>query len=144
MTHRGGLSLAALAIVALVGFAVGCSKSRELNPVQGKVMYQGQPLAGALVSFHPQDRSGDPAVGLTKGDGTFELTTGEFKGADAGKYKITVICQTPIDAKGEGLSFGGEPETEDRLKGAYANNSKSTITVEVKEGPNQLEPFDLK
>jgi hypothetical protein len=143
MTHPGSL-LAACVLAALVGCGAGCSKTKELNPVQGKVLYQGQPLAGALVSFHPEDRPGDPAVGLTKPDGTFELTTGDLKGADAGKYTITVICQAPIESKSQGLSFGGEPETEDRLKGAFANRNKSTITVEVKEGVNQLEPFDLK
>jgi hypothetical protein len=108
------------------------------------VLYQGEPLGGALVSFHADEGRKDPATGLTKADGTFELVTGDVKGADPGTYTVTVTCQVPVETKGGGMSFGGTPETEDRLNGAYANRNQSTIKVEVKEGPNQLEPFDLK
>ncbi len=42
------------------------------------------------------------------------------------------------------MAGGGMGETEDRLKGAYANRNASKIIVKIKDGPNQLEPFDLK
>jgi hypothetical protein len=54
------------------------------------------------------------------------------------------MCQVPIETKDKGMSFGGEPETEDKLKGVYANRETSQIKIEVKEGPNQLEPIELK
>ncbi len=131
--------------LAVVGiFGLGCNKPEGLNPVQGKVIYQGKPLAGALVSFHPDAAMRDPAIGLTKDDGTFSLTTGEINGADAGKYTVTIMCQVPSKDQPEGMSFGGMAETEDLLKGAYANKSTSQITIEIKDGPNQLQPFDLK
>jgi hypothetical protein len=123
---------------------VGCSQKETFNPVQGKVLYQGQPLAGALVSFHPEDGNGRVATGYTKEDGTFKAVTGEVEGAKPGTYRITIMCQVPIKTKTEGMSFGGMEETEDRLKGAYAIRDASKISVKVKEGPNQLEPFDLK
>jgi len=81
---------------------------------------------------------------MTKQDGTFSLTTGQTDGAAAGKYVVTIICPVPIKTKSEGMSFGGDPETEDRLQGAYANRDASQIKVTIKDGPNQLEPFDLK
>ena len=43
----------------------------------------------------------------------------------------------------KGLSTGGV-EAVDKLKGQYANRENSTITVEIKKGENQLQPFDLK
>ncbi len=136
------LSLAAAIVAALV--ATGCSQADTLNPVTGKVLYQGKPLAGALVSLHPENGKTSPPTGLTKEDGTFSVMTGDTAGAPAGTYRVTVICQAPLETKAEGLSFGPSFETEDRLSGAYANRDKSQITVEVKAGPNQLEPFDLQ
>jgi hypothetical protein len=108
------------------------------------VSYQGKPLAGALVSFHPDGGMRDPSTGLTREDGTFNLVTGEINGAVAGKYTVTIMCQVPAKAQSTGMSFGGPQETEDMLKGAYANKSKSQISVEVKDGPNQLQPFELQ
>ena len=128
----------------LAAVIVGCSQKETFNPVQGKVLYQGQPLAGALVSFHPEDGNGRLATGYTKEDGTFKAVTGEVEGAKPGTYKITIMCQVPIKTKTEGMSFGGMGETEDRLKGAYANRDASNITVTIKDSPDQLEPFDLK
>jgi hypothetical protein len=148
MPHRGSSLLAAGALAMLAFTGVSCSQSETLNPVQGKVLHQGQPLAGALVSFHPDSLAdgtlADAAVGLSKADGTFELATGQASGAHAGKYTVTVICPVPIESQQKGMSFGGEPETEDKLKGAYANRETSQIKIQIKEGPNQLEPIELK
>jgi hypothetical protein len=131
-------------VAVLLTLGMGCSSGERLNPVRGKVLLQGQPLAGALVSFHPQDAQGDPPTGFTGPDGAFSVVTGNIEGARAGTYRVTIMCQVPTNKKPEGLSFGGVPETEDRLKGAYANVATSQITVTVKEGQNELEPFDLK
>jgi hypothetical protein len=134
---------AAGTLLALAALA-GCSPQEKLNPVTGKVLFQGEPLAGALVSFHTGGSQPYVATGLTKEDGTFSVVTGESEGAHAGKYKVTVMCHVPVKSQATGMAFGGMEETEDRLKGAYSNFKTSTIEVEIKEGPNQLEPFDLK
>jgi hypothetical protein len=131
-------------LVIAIGLGAGCSEATKLNPVEGKVLFQGQPLAGALVSFHPGDIKDNPPTGYTKEDGTFKIVTGDLEGAKAGTYKVTIMCQVPVKTKAEGMSFGGLDETDDKLKGAYANRDASKITVTVKEGANQLEPFDLK
>ena len=134
-------------VAVLVLLGAGCSQKVNLNPVTGKVLYQGEPLAGALVSLHPDastSANATPPTGYTKPDGTFSVVTGEIEGALPGKYTVTVMCQIPVKTKTEGMSFGGEGETEDRLKGAYANRDTSQIKVTIKDGPNQLEPFDLK
>ena len=66
---------------------LSCSSDSGLQPVQGKVLYKNQPIAGALVTFHPKGatdvRTLRP-VGMTKEDGTFTLTTGDKEGAPAG------------------------------------------------------------
>jgi hypothetical protein len=139
------LRLGLIAVVALSGLS--CSDSAStLNPVQGKVLLNGQPLAGALVTLHLKDGADIrtvPSTGLSKEDGTFTIMTGDKAGAPAGSYVVTIICSEVVKSK-EGVISTGPPETQDRLKGAYADRAKSSITVEVKKGPNQLEPFDLK
>jgi hypothetical protein len=134
-------------VVPLSLGGLSCSKSTEsLNPVEGKVLFKNQPLAGALVTFHPKgktDMTTIPSVGLTKEDGTFTVTTGEKAGAPAGEYVVTIICSEPVKSK-PGVISTGPVETQDRLQGAYAERETSKITVEIKKGTNQLEAFDLK
>jgi hypothetical protein len=136
-----------MVLLALAGLSLsGCSSSAGLNPVEGRVLYQDRPLGGALVAFHPEagaDINTENPVGFTKEDGTFRLTTGQDDGARAGRYKVTIICsQMPTSAK-KSFSTGGV-DSVDILKGAYAQVDASKIAVEIKPGPNQLEPFKLK
>lgn len=133
-----------VAVLCLV--QLSCSSKPGLNSVHGKVLYQNQPLGGALVSFHPDDPSDvslETPVGLTKPDGTFQLATGKDDGAPEGHYTVTIICSEVPKTAQKGFSTGGV-ESVDRLKGAYANREASKIKVEIKSGANQLEPFDLK
>jgi hypothetical protein len=134
-------------VVAAALSGLSCSDSAaSLNSVQGKVLLNGQPLSGALVTLHPKDGADIrtvPSTGLSKDDGTFTIMTGDKSGAPAGSYVVTIICSEVVKPK-EGVISTAPPETQDRLKGAYADRAKSTITVDVKKGTNQLEPFDLK
>jgi len=133
-----------LAVLCLI--QLSCSSSSGLNPVQGKVLYQNEPLGGALVSFHPDgppDIRVEHPVGLTTADGTFQLTTGKDDGARAGQYTVTIICSEIPKTTQKGFSTGGV-ESVDRLKGAYANLATSKLKIEIKPGSNQLQPFDLK
>lgn len=133
-----------LALLAL--FATSCKKGPELNPVTGKVLFKNEPLAGATVTFHPKtaDLKAVPPTAQTMADGTFTVVTGDKEGAAAGDYIVTIICsELPPEAKKGGLATGGM-DTVDRLKGAYANRDASKISVQIKKGPNQLEPFSLK
>src|SRR5262245_3096245 len=73
---------------------LSCSGADSLNPVQGKLLYKGQPMIGALVTFHPKGANDVTTVrptGLVEPDGTFTLMTGTKEGAPAGDYVVTVI-----------------------------------------------------
>jgi hypothetical protein len=133
--------------LALTLGCLGCSSGERLHPVSGKVLYKGQPLAGALVTLHPQG-SNDPRVerpnGFTQEDGTFTVTTGQKPGAPAGQYLVTVICSRTVQPEGKGkiINTGGE-DSVDILGGAYANPNTSKITVQVQPGNNTLPPIEL-
>jgi hypothetical protein len=136
-----------LVLLAAVACA-SCSKGDVLNPVQGKILdTKGQPLEGAVVTFHPKGAAKSIKlvlpVGRSGADGTFTLTTGDKEGAPAGEYTVTVIC--PEEKKlPKGKISTAPPESKDRFEGAYANPGSSRLQAQVKAGPNQLEPFQLK
>lgn len=127
---------------------LACSAGDTLNPVEGKVVSKDGPVRGAVVTFHP--KGADPItavrpVGFTKDDGTFTLSTGPKEGAPAGEYVVTFIWPKDVPTKGKkALSTDMTPESRDVFDGAYADPARSTFPVEIKRGPNKLEPFFLK
>ena len=100
-----GLCSAALAAV-LVGAGSGCGGLPKPVRVEGRVTLDGQPLAGATVTFTPVGTEGQPASGRTAEDGTFRLNSPNGEGAMPGDYKIVVT-------RSEAISFeGGQPPTD--------------------------------
>jgi hypothetical protein len=127
-----------------------CSKS-GYNSVRGKVLYKNEPIGGVAVTFHPKktDIRTLLPVGQTAEDGTFTLMTGQDEGAPEGEYVVTFICPQQAEEKAgkKGRSRGmamQKMELEDRFKGAYGSEAKSTFKVVIKAGKNELEPFNLK
>jgi hypothetical protein len=111
------------------------------------VLHRNQPLAGALVTFHPKQANDITVIaptGLTREDGTFTVATGQKEGALAGEYTVTIICPEEMTPKGKRGFTTEAPDSQDRFHGAYANQATSTLKVEIKQGANQLEPFHLK
>jgi hypothetical protein len=136
-----------LALLPALG-CLACSGGERLNSVQGKVLHKNKPAAGILVTFHPTGANQITAVrpvGTTGEDGTFTLTTGTKDGALAGSYVVTLVWPKEMAPrkKEKGPISRERSETRDRLDGAYANPKKSAFKVQIKEGINQLDPFQL-
>jgi hypothetical protein len=153
MTNR---SLGVLAAV-LAAVAPGCGGPTGLVPVSGKVLYRGEPAAGAVVYFHRQTEPGSPSsmipFGVVEEDGTFSLSTdGLGKGARPGSYSVLVEWR---DEKGDGVApVPARGKTRlvkrskvrsgpDRLNGRYLDMGKPLIHTEVVAGSNALPPFEL-
>jgi hypothetical protein len=155
---RGMLAVGILVVVTLA--TPGCSCSRNdrprVAPVQGRVLFNGEPVAGADVTFICE---GAPrfSAGKTDEQGNFTLSTfGPGDGAILGVNKVTV---TKSAGPGEGLGGdlpdpeayfraidemeraeeAGEPTSE--LPARYADPKTSDLSVTVTEGENQS---DLK
>ena len=132
------------ALLILSGLlTVSCSAHRrpQLYPVQGKVLYKGQPAAGAKVVFHPKGTA-DPQplcpLATVQPDGSFMLATFQpGDGAPAGEYAVVVTWPS----KGGGKVAGG---AVDRLRGAYGDPDRSPLQARVVEGNNELADFDLR
>jgi hypothetical protein len=143
---RSGYSrvLAWAGIASLLAIA-GCGGDAKLAryPVNGSVNIDGKPAAGAMVIFCPTD--GSPEVqklrpsGFTGPDGKFQLISiTPNDGAPAAHYKV--LIQWP----GGTPSASGVGTGDDRLHGRYMNLEKSSFTVEIKPGSNDLPPFEVK
>lgn len=112
------------------------------HPVQGKVLYENQPLAEAMVVFHPlfapEDKLPQP-IAHTDAEGRFVLTTLKSgDGAPEGEYAITVEFR---DAR----QIGEEMVRDGRnlLPPRYGNPRDSQLHYKVVPGPNTVPEIKL-
>jgi len=140
--------------------ASGCGGS-PYHPVQGKVLYQGQPAAGAMVIFHPVTDDSLKAMrpsGQVAEDGTFFLTSEKSgDGAAVGEYHVVVrwmvesnrAANTAPQAAGLGGPGGGEGGESrammiDKLGNRYSDAKTSGLKASIQSGVNELPAFELK
>lgn len=130
------MTVVRLALLVMLSL-VGCSKSEELpelHPVTGTVTLDGDPLAGANVSFEPA--GGRPSFGTTNEQGVFSLTYDvDLPGAVAGQHTVRITNDA------EELTPEGDPLPSDNtLPSRY--NVESQLTETVTEGENSF-TFEL-
>jgi hypothetical protein len=137
----------------------GCGHPAGLFPVSGKVLYKGEPAAGAVVYFH---REGTPnstiPFGIVEEDGSFYLSSdGQGDGCPPGTYAVLVEWRSksgapveppkPSRVKGKfkavPVNSRSTRNTVDRFKGRYFNISKPLIHADVLPQSNSLTPFEL-
>jgi hypothetical protein len=138
--------------------ATGCGQT---SSVKGRVLLDGQPVAGATVLFMPDaDGQGRPASGTTDRDGYFQLMT--FRpgdGAVAGSYRI-VVSKTEVPAAPPDNDHASKQRAQDYLErhsgrkgnksllpAIYSDAAKTTlrctvpasglVTVELSSGENR-------
>jgi len=128
---------------------VACTAcSGGLNSVTGKVTHKGEPVKGAVLVFVPKggDNTQLRPSGTSGEGGSFSLMTGTKQGAPAGEYQVTITWIEYVTKSGKPAKMGmsaEEEEIRDRLKGRYADPTKSGLTATIKSGSNTLPAFDL-
>ncbi len=152
----GVVALLALGVLSVLGCGSGPG---DLNPVSGKVTLDGEPLAGATVSFSPvSDDSGRPAVGTTNEQGVYELTDMRFSqagpGVAPGEYQVT-ISKTSVAEQSypeeDDPNYGDLPDPTGTGSSAvkslvpekYGDRSSSGLTATVESGSNENVDFEL-
>ena len=107
------------------------------HPVEGKVLYQNQPLAEAMVVFHPLAAPAEKApqpVGTTDAAGRFSLTTlRSGDGAPLGEYAITVELRAPQQIGEEVVRDG-----PNLLPPRYASPQETPLRHKVAAGKNEV------
>lgn len=109
-------------------------KKKETFPVAGKLLLNGQPVAGAVVSFYvpnPETKGFTYVCdGLTDESGRFAMSTyTKFDGAPAGEFAVTVVKT----GKGYRESGGKNQLPED-----YATAVETPLKVTIKDGSNDV------
>lgn len=109
---------------------VGCSQSNHivLGEVTGTVSFDSQPLAGAMVTFVPDDNAAKESYGHTDENGHYELLyKPNVKGAVAGAQHVRITTAT-------------EHKPKERLPLRY--HRRTILTSVVEAGVNKID-FDL-
>jgi hypothetical protein len=128
-----------LATAALALALVSCGEKRlAVFPVRGQMFYKNKPASGAMVILNPVGEGDAKTIrpqGMVGDDGSFEMTTYKDKdGAPAGEYKVTFVWL--IENPRTKSDFSPLPLH-------YSDPQKSSLTVSIHEGSNELSPFQL-
>ncbi len=159
---RSRVALLAMPALALTMASCGRGDGPPLYPVEGKVVHNGQPAAGATVMFRREDPEPNTTPPVPTGqadeEGNFALAVDSMGGgAPAGKYAVLIQWRSRAEGadepkpeskaapkKGRRTVVPDKPDgAPDRLQGRYMNAEKTPFHVEVKPGENHLEPFDV-
>jgi hypothetical protein len=139
-TFGHSIRTAAGLLILAVTIFTGCNASpSNLNPVQGQVIVNGQPLPNAQVVLRSDDPSIPVAQGQTDAEGKFSLSTFEkHDGAAEGEFKVTVAYYRHIQVEGD--LYPG-PNV---LPQKYSDPARTELRVSVRKGENQLPPITLQ
>lgn len=152
------LSLCCLVVGLLLTGCGGGGDKVQTHKVKGKVTYNGSPVAGATVTFSPQEKGSPAALGITDAQGIYTLTTYDSgDGAAAGLYKVLVykITQeespatsaTSHDPTGadrsarpahSGSKAGQKKASGSLLPEKYAKVDTTTLNKNVVGGDNEI------
>lgn len=136
-------AISVLALYCCLG--VGCNSQSDqlpVYPVKGVLIYKGQPLENALLTFHPVDRADarrTTARATTAKEGKFELSTHNANdGAAEGEYTVTVECYKLVGSKG---SWEPGPNI---LPMKYSSPQSSDIRVSVNKDESAEKRIEIK
>ncbi|MBC7854624.1 MAG: hypothetical protein IAF94_14425, partial [Pirellulaceae bacterium] len=133
-----------LVLSAALLFVLGCGgeSGPQCQPVEGRILYQNQPLAEAIVVFHPLtpplEKVPQP-IGNTNAEGRFVMTTLKSgDGAPEGEYAITVELREPRQIGEEVVRDG-----PNLLPRQYASPKETPLRHKVVPGKNAVPEIKL-
>jgi hypothetical protein len=143
---------ALLAVLLCASCQQGSRKEKQLNPVHGHVFVDGKAPQGAIVTFH--SLGGELAEILTTAivekDGSFAVTSYDpqkrstYEGAYAGNYRVSIVWYDPAVIKRRILrSRITKIPLRNQLPERYMKPQTSGLHAQIKEGSNELTPFQL-
>lgn len=134
-----------LSVAGLCLLLAGCS-GRVGPTVKGQVMLDGQPLGQARVVF--EGKSGG-ALATTDAEGKFFLDGTLHKTLQPGSYTVRVTKfvdkksgEVPSENDYEQLLITGQ--VKNLVPAQYDKSEGNPLTAEIKEGANDLKPFEIK
>lgn len=134
--HQGCPLIVMAGLLMGMTAVAGCNRGDpKFASVHGVIRLDGEPLAGAVVEFDPEN--GSPSYGITDPYGRYTLRFNHQQtGALIGRHTVRITTRrTTVDSDGRTVIL---PE---KIPPQY--NWRSSLTVEVRPGSNRYD-FDLK
>jgi hypothetical protein len=124
--------------VALAVVSLGCGEQapppRPVSEAEGAVTYDGEPVPSGIISFVPLDGGTGTGAAVIKGRYRVEPDAK----LTPGKYRVEIRWGKPTGEKIKDASYGQSPDViAEGLPAKY--NSESTLTIDVKAGPNSID-----
>lgn len=122
--------------------ALGCGESGPpLVEATGSVVYRGNPLESASVTFQPEQ--GQPAVGRTDAQGKFRLATRGRPGVSPGRAKVAITAAEAIGDVPSQSEVEVEIRTRSLIPEKYGSFETSGLAVAVDGSRDNDFTFDL-
>jgi len=131
-----------LVLIMIIACLAGCGNARaEPHPVAGKVLFNGRPIAEALVTLHSLQNNVTPMpIAYTREDGQFDVSwLGQGDGAPEGEYAVTITWRQLIQQGEEKVRSG-----RNQLPANYADPKKTPWRCTIKAGKNVLPVHEIK
>lgn len=132
-------------VLPLVGLLAGCSNSElRLEPVEGQVTLNGQPVSQAGVVF--STTIGPLGTGVTDANGHFTISTANKPGALAGEHVVTIAKWTGSSAEtNEQGTMGklGSQQNAEAFPYKYASPDTTDLRAVVVAGEKNHFDFNL-
>ncbi|MBL8824140.1 MAG: hypothetical protein JNJ77_16260 [Planctomycetia bacterium] len=129
-------------LITVVISLAGCSRARpEPHPVAGKVLFNGRPIADAMVTLHSVKNDVTPMpIAYTRADGQFDVSwLKQGDGAPVGEYAVTITWRQLVQ-RGEEKERSGR----NQLPAHYADPQKTPWRCIIKPGKNVLPVHEIK
>ena len=155
-----------------LSFACGCGSSTlaqlPVFPVEGRVVFQSAPVAGATVAFY-KEGAAVPGSGVTNAQGEFRISSyAENDGALAGKHRVTIslpasgVTQSDVTASEPkaiidlespdyraGMqkvidSASAKKTPTAKIPARYASINSTDLEVEVRNEPKNMFELQLR
>ena len=124
--------------------SIGCGNDGpELAEVTGVVTVDGQPVAGAVLTFVPT-AGGSPSYGGTDNTGNYRLMFTDSKyGAMLGEHEVEIATNKPSAAEIAEMKAAGQSVNENFVAIPKQYRKKGALTAKVERKRNKVD-FTLK
>jgi len=131
-----GIWTLAILVLATSRLTAADEKKVETGSVEGKVTYQGKPLPGAIIGFHPA--KGKPVVAKTDETGSYSAPA-----VPVGEVRVTIEVVRPKPPKDKPTDKPVTPPRFIAIPKKYANPETSGLTLTVQKG-KQVHDIELR
>jgi len=132
-------------LVAVGTIVVGCNQEGDnlpRQPIWGTVSFDGKPVPHGAVQFQPTTAGQPTSAGSLIEGGHYSID--RMGGLVPGTYKVMINAQAGEAAALPKDQQAGKPRPVPKELIPPKYNTRTTLTVEVKQGEEKAFDFDLK